>query len=241
MAAQNLFDIQKWIQNYIKVFQFFQTNTQFQNVLSQAFYCYNIPPNQTTQVLLCINSLQSILKSDKTITQSLPIIEVPIMDPDIVKHNPTFLIGGEIEGNKKTLHRFAFAICITFTSPECDSGRIVAKGTLNNDSCCAQNHGCKKRVVRRFHFDYQPHDHKAPLITHFQYGGHFPGGAYSHELHYCLEPFLEKPRIPCDPWDYVKLLNCIIGQFDTPLNQWRKEPYWNGLVKANDECIGSLN
>jgi hypothetical protein len=240
VAIQKPFDIQKWLNNYVKVFQFFEKNTHFQNILSEGFRCYNIPPNQTTQAALCIHSLKSFLTSNTITILSIPVIEIPILDSDIKRHNPTLLISGEIEGDKKTLRRFSFAICITFTSPKCEDGSVVSKDTLKSDSCCIKNHSGKKRVIRRFHFDYQPYDHKEPLVTHFQFGGIFPGGVYSHELHYCLEPFLEKPRIPCDPWDYVKLLNCLITQFDTPLNQWKKETYWNGLVRANDENIENL-
>lgn len=160
---------------------------------------------------------------------SIPQFEVPVLDDVLIKkHYPALLIGGQIEGVGNQITRSSFSVCITFRTSKLPTLEESAR-TTNAPSCCLSKYCGKRRVVRRFHFDFQPGDRGKP-ISHLQYGGKFPETSHHSDCHYCLESFLERPRFHYLPMDLVLLLDVMIREFKTPLQQWTQEKCWKGLV-----------
>ncbi len=208
---------------------YIKNNSDFAQ-LSAAYYGAIIPDQIRTVQAAHSRLLSS--RPDKW-QISIPILDIPIKDNQLVdRHNATVLLGGEIEALNGKIMRSCMSICITFTSAKgayvlspADSSR-----SLNIQSCC--QHQCidVKRVVRRFHFDYQPGDLGIP-ISHMQYGGKFPDRVgLTSNWHYCLEHFLENPRLHYPPMDLALLLDLALREFKTPLSKWTKQGQWNNLV-----------
>ncbi len=189
----------------------------------------SLPNDQTKFVSSAYSNLKEA--SDNKWKFEIPLLEVPISNKELKRHSPTLLIGGLIEGRRDEITRSSFSISITFTTESSTHGASVK--SLNTDSCCLDKYMSKKRVVRRFHFDFQPNDHVKPA-SHFQYGGKFPESEYI-DCHYCLEHYLETPRFHYPPMDLVLLLDLIIREFETPLRKLTYEPVWKGLVIKSEE------
>lgn len=166
-------------------------------------------------------------------------LEIPISNDELVKHDPTLLIGGIIEGGADSVIRTSFSLCVTFTTDSSNlekSTNISSGASLNVDSCCLNMYRDKKRIVRRFHFDSHFADNIKPT-SHIQYGGKFPDNERHRDCHYCLEYFLENPRFHYPPMDLVLVLDLILREFETPLKKWTRENYWRGLVfKSQELC-----
>ncbi len=157
---------------------------------------------------------------------NIPLIEIPVLNKKLNQHHPTIIIGGVITGDKKSITRSSFAFWVTFQTEG-----LITPG----DSCCRVSQKTGKRIVRKFHFDLQPGNQKIPP-SHLQYGGNppnsIPNGMNSH---YCLEPFLENPRIQYFPMDYLLVLDLALREFDTPLNDMVEERSWNNLVSKSQK------
>lgn len=168
-------------------------------------------------------------RDDRNWTIDIPQFEVPIKDQKLHGHSPTFLIGGIVQVEKGTPVHLSFSLSIVFTtkSNPVESGRII-----NATSCCLANYLNKKRIVRRFHFDFQ---HTNMPSSHIQYGGKFLESGYTTDCHYCLEHFLEDPHIHYPPMDLVLLLDLAIREFETCLQKWRQETYWRNLVMKSQD------
>ncbi|MFX0196308.1 MAG: hypothetical protein ACFFCW_09325 [Candidatus Hodarchaeota archaeon] len=179
--------------------------------------------------------LKATTNSDWNIV--IPQTEIPIIDKKLSGHNPTLLIGGKIKGIGDEIKFSSFSVCVVFkTHSQEDESLPSANETssLNIPSCCLTHHRSKKRIVRRFHFDIQSESQGKP-ISHFQYGGKFPEEDKFKDYHYCLEHFLENPRIHYFPMDFVLLLDMILNEFSTPLDKLTEESNWRGLVFKSQE------
>lgn len=192
-------------------------------------------PNDQWRLL---ESAYSKLKRIRGIEWSINItpFEIPIKNLKLRSHQPTFLIGGVIIGRGDEITWSSLSVCVTFTSKSSRTlGTNVDEGCpgLNVSSCCISHCDNKKRIVRRFHFDYQPHERDKPT-SHLQYGGKVPGVLFP-DIHYCLEHFLENPRIHYPPMDLVLILDVMLREFDTPITKIKEEPNWKSLVKKSQE------
>lgn len=156
--------------------------------------------------------------------KKLPKLEIPIDASYLKHHNPVLVVGGIIKGNDSDITFSSLSLCIIFAT---DSTYRAS----TSDSCCLINQRKLKRIVRRFHFDFQP-ESKGHPISHLQYGGNIPP-EYS-EYHYCIED-LDNPRFHYPPIDIVLLLDMIMKEFPTLLNQLSFEDYWRGLVFESQE------
>ena len=154
----------------------------------------------------------------------VPQFEIPIKDEKLHPHSPTFLIGGIIKVEKGAPVHLSFSLSIVFTTK---STTLASERTINANSCCLTSYLNKKRIVRRFHFDFQP---TSRPCSHIQYGGKFSESGYAVNCHYCLEHFLEDPHIHYPPMDLVLLLDLAIREFETSLQKWCQEPNWRSLV-----------
>lgn len=158
---------------------------------------------------------------------TIPHLEIPICGKEFAKHDPRFLIGGIIEAKEGKIVYSTFSISIIFTTKT--SEESSDNGSLNIPSCCLNENIEKRRIVRHFHFDFQPKSNKEP-ISHFQYGGKFPEDEQFKDYHYCLEHKLKIPRIFFPPMDLVLVFDLIIREFNTPLEKWIDDPSWKKLV-----------
>jgi hypothetical protein len=242
-----------WLVHYINAFEFIVTNGDFSEKICSTYPAnLNADPNRVASAVL--SSLKVGQESRKQgLKISIPQLEIPIVDKRDEKdtkgnnlqkkHRATFLIGGNMELYGSEVKSYSFSVCITFSTSDSQNPSFLPRGSsnrsYNDDSCCLTKCGGSKRVVRRIHFDYQPEEHpERPL--HFQIGGKFPGDSSYSAIHYCLEHFLEKPRIPCKPEDFLCLLDFMIREFNTPLEIWRKDPQWGKLVKRSRELLQEI-
>lgn len=161
-------------------------------------------------------------------------LEIPILNKDLSEHDPKILIGGIIQakGDKIVYSTFSISIIFTTVASELSSQLI----TLNVPSCCLRDYANKRRIVRHFHFDFQPESNVEP-VSHFQYGGHFPEGGHYSDCHYCLEHKLTIPRIFFPPMDIVLVIDLIIREFDTPLKHLTQEQEWRQLVYDSQKLL----
>lgn len=195
-----------------------------------------LPADQNKFLFSAYSKLKSSTGNDWNI--EIPQVEIPIYNKDLVGHDPTLLIGGNINGVGDKIKLSSFSVCIVFKTGSSDQGEPLETQTntisLNVPSCCLNQHRNKKRIVRRFHFDFQP-DSQGKPISHVQYGGKFPESAHYKDYHYCLEHFLENPRFHYFPIDLALLFDLIINEFITPLRKWTQEDNWKGLVLKSQD------
>ncbi len=156
--------------------------------------------------------------------KDLPKLEIPIDSSYSKHHNPSLLIGGVIRGDGPTITYSSLSVCLIHSTD--DSYQKTA-----SDSCCLNSFRKTKRIVRRFHFDFQPESTKHPC-SHIQYGGNIPS-EYS-DFHYCVED-IDNPRIHYFPIDVVLLLDMFLKEFPTPLKPLTSENNWRGLVFESQE------
>jgi len=224
---------ERWRSHILKTLQHIKDNSDFASISSELYP--KIIPNQVKSVSIAYSKMKKAVGRKWTV--GIPQFEIPITDKKLERHHPTLLIGGVIEGSVGLVMRTSFSICITFTTDTSNSEEPVettCRTGLNLSSCCLSQWLNKKRIVRRFHFDFQPSETDRP-ISHMQYGGKFPEDDFFEDWHYCLEHFLDEPRIHYPPMDLALLLNLIIREFKTPLEKWKTEDNWKGLVIQSQE------
>ncbi|MCL5962683.1 MAG: hypothetical protein M1358_25800, partial [Chloroflexi bacterium] len=205
-------------QHILETLYFIICNSDFAS-LSQERYD-NIVPNQIGALVEAYSKLKPAHRG--VFRFDIPQAEIPILDYDLQPHEPTILIGGIIEFNGDAVIRSSLAVSIAFVTAAASPGSpatTLAETSLNVPSCCIGGCGSAKRIVRRFHFDFQPGERTKPF-SHLQYGGKFPEDDQTREWHYCLEHFLEPPRWHSLPMDLALLLDLIIREFATPLSNW---------------------
>ncbi len=183
----------------------------------------------------------SHLRSTPSGEVSIPQFEIPVQDKKLRGHRPRLVVGGLVELSSSALIRSSFSFCITFRT---SSGHVATyarsegSSELNTQSCCLGTCTDRVRVVRRFHFDWSPEPTAGPAglcPSHLQYGGLFPGGDGFDDWHYCVEHFLELPRIMYPPMDLALVLDLGLRQFETPLARWKEEQRWRSLVLDSEE------
>lgn len=187
-------------------------------------------PNQRGSLTSAYSSLKKN-KSSKWYFEA-PQLEIPILDKDLGSQHPTALVGGTTIAEGSEVTYSSLSICITFTTEIGTAGSsaiMTASSGSNLRSCCLTVCENRKRIVRRFHFDHQPNESNKPP-SHIQYGGVLPDNNITLDRHYCLEHFLEPPRLHYLPMDPVLLIDLVIREFKTPLDKWRQEPAWSKLV-----------
>jgi hypothetical protein len=162
----------------------------------------------------------------------LPELVIPILDKNLTKHKPLLVVGGVIKLSNMTIVGSSISVSIAFVTGRCETAAPAME--INRQSCCLPLCEDRLRIVRRFHFDFQPNEKGKPQ-AHLQYGGVFQRSAFPHEVHYCLEHFLETPRIPYFPMDFVLVLDMFIRNFNTPLSKWKTESRWRKLVKESEQ------
>lgn len=228
-----------WLNNLIDALKHISATHSFTSITAEASPEFRIQPNQIGRISDSIVDLKHMVTSNDTHNFFVKQVEIPILDKDLSDHFPTFIIGGKIRGNKREIEYYSFSVCITFTSPQpsgSPTGQRPNGSMIDAPSCCIDKHPEMKRIVRRIHFDYQPNDHTPDLKWHLQLGGEFPKNHDCGELHYCLDSFLEKPRIPILSQDYVLALNLMLNQFETPLGGIR-DGRWNSIVDTSRSLL----
>lgn len=208
-------------QHILKSLQFIMNNSDFAT----------LPHDQVKLIGTAYFGLKGA--PDQEWTAMIPQLEIPILNDKLTKHSPCMLIGGTIGGQESQTTFSSLSVCILFASSadneEDYEDQPTSDSLLNVPSCCLNVCGETRRIVRRFHFDFQPGGKVRPL-SHIQYGGKFPKDERFGDCHYCLEHFLENPRFQFPQMDLVLLLDMIIREFQTPLEKWKEEKDWKGLV-----------
>jgi len=132
-----------------------------------------------------------------------------------------------IEGDENFRNRSAYLLI---------SGKVGVKNsefTFYSFSLCIV---IDNRIARRFHFDVATGSSKIPKPKcHMQYGGKaFEVSSLPH-LNYDLDPWIEKPRFPFPPLDFILLLDLIFRQFGTSIgHKFVEERFWKKLVKDSE-------
>lgn len=235
---------QPLIGNLSAAFDFMNENFSCCGIYATVYDRYQIPPDQYHKICLVIAKIKACtgIGSERI---EIPIFEIPITDPKLHGHNPTFLIGGWMEFQEGILTGYSYLVSIVF-STEAEHKRKYSEHTergLNAQSCCLYRKPHTKRVVRKIHFDYDQNREQIDLKKHMQIGGKFPESTdIAHaDFHYCSEHFLEEPRIPIPAFDFILLLDLMIRQFQTPLDTWKDEGEWNKIVEDSRRIVSELN
>lgn len=210
----------------LKTLQFIKNNSDFAS----------LPMDQTRFVSSAFSKLKT--STGDKLSLEISQLEIPISNQKLEGHHPTLLIGGKINLDGDEIKFSSLSVCIAFkteySEPTEQTETQTITRSLNVPSCCLNQYRNSKRIVRRFHFDCQPSSHDKPT-SHVQYGGKFPESEQYKDYHYCLEHFLENPRIHYPPMDFVLLFDLIINEFETPLYKWTQENDWKGLVLRSQE------
>jgi hypothetical protein len=131
----------------------------------------------------------------------------------------------QVRGGQLVQHSVTFAVVT--------SGHDPARGS--GDSCCLATVGDAPRVVRRAHFDVDLGSGRSNRpTTHLQLGGR-PGPRSTSGPHYCLDQYLDLPRIPMPPMDPVLALDFLLAQFGcSEVETLLRESMWAGLVHKSE-------
>jgi hypothetical protein len=162
-----------------------------------------------------------------------PAWEFPVECPEFrrgVRARLIFGIDIAVVGNKIAQHVVSFSI-----TTEDDKRQI--KELAMDDSCCMRQFSPSKlRVIRRAHFDIDVGSHDDPRPwSHLQIGGRGPL-APADSIHYCLDPYLDSPRIPMPPMDPVLVLEFLMAQFHVDeFSILPRDGYWLNLVRTSQE------
>jgi hypothetical protein len=212
-----------------------EEESQKSHILKTLYFMKNnsdlagLPGDQSNFVSSAYSRLKETAADDWEV--DIHSFEIPVKNEELKYHNPTLLIGGTIKGERAKIMWSSLHVCLTFTSDWDNLPNsyrdVPSEQCLNVPSCCLGAYRNQKRIVRSFHFDYQPE--KRPK-SHIQYGGKIIENGYNRTCHYCLEHFLEHPRLHYPPMDLVLLVDLFIREFHTPLSKWTQEPDWKGLV-----------
>jgi len=160
---------------------------------------------------------------------SIEYLEIPVTDMHYTHHQPTILIGAVIKGDRDKILYESATLSVTF-STETAANNLY---TGDSVSCCYGKLGNKKRIVRHFHFDFQPGVERI-VPSHVQFGGKFNQQGHVGDCHYCLEHFLEPPRIPIPPVDYIMLIDLAIREFETDLRAIADDRNWRAIVEDSN-------
>lgn len=214
--------------NILEALDFIACNSDFASLTEERY------PGLTSNQRGSLLSARSKLKRANSTRWHFeaPQLEIPVLDEKLLPQHPTVLVGGITEAEEGEVTYSSLSICVTFTTETAtaDSGAIMGTSSgFNLCSCCLPACENIKRIVRRFHFDHQPHESGKPP-SHLQYGGVFLEHDATLGWHYCLEHFLENPRLHYLPMDPVLLLDLVIREFKTPLCKWTQESGWRNLV-----------
>ncbi len=198
-----------------------------------------LPGDQRRQVAIAKSNVMDLLRrlgkhhaadAKKEWTVFLNNIEIPVREDKLEGHSPTMLFGFESKVRDQEVHWQSVWMCLTFTSAR---GHVRGtRGRMENvNSCCLDRYAGKKRIVRRFHFDFQPYD-EFPA-SHLQYGGKFKSGDVG-DCHYCLEHTLDRPRVHFPPMDLLLVLDLFMRQFQIGLKIFGKDKGWIELLKCSE-------
>jgi len=160
-------------------------------------------------------------------------------DDNLLNRSALLLLGGRITVKNSRFGSYSLSLTIVINreASSTSAGRNQ-DGKLR--SCCDLVHDntTYDRTVRRFHFDIgTERGRETKPLCHLQYGG-MPREWESYNFHYCLDPWLKKPRFPFPPTDIVLLFDFLLKQFGTSFGQkFVEEPYWRNLVKKSERLV----
>lgn len=122
----------------------------------------------------------------------------------------------------------------------CISLILKDKGLKDNycqRHCFKLNNGAvKPRIIRRFHFDYDINELEDHPMFHLQYGGN-PEGSLVNNF-YCLEGWLETPRIFFTPMNLPLVFDLVLREFNTELGKkLLKKSEWIKIVRESEDKI----
>jgi hypothetical protein len=234
------------IGNLSAAFDFMNKNISYCGIYAISYPRYQIPSDQYQKICQVITKIKTYtgIGSERI---EIPLFEIPILDKKLEGHNPTFLIGGWLEFKDGKLIGYSYLISIAFSTESKHQKKYLHQGkrNINAQSCCLSKRPDTKRIVRKIHFDYDQSQEDVNLRKHMQIGGKFPEHHFSDiahaKFHFCLEHFLEEPRIPMPLYDFVLLLDLMIRQFHTPLDEWKDEDDWKKIVDESRRIVSELN
>ena len=174
-----------------------------------------------------------------------PLWEIPIEDPDqFGDYQASLLVGGIVYVEDSALTNHSFSVCVSLYSPSLEDTQRASHMNFDSAegdyplSCCGRMFQDKKRIARRFHFDIDCETKSDKPTFHLQYGGKPSRNLLKDDIHYCLDPFIENPRIPYSPVNIVLLLDMLLREFDTPMgSKLIKEKDWKGLVRMSEKLL----
>lgn len=138
------------------------------------------------------------------------------------------LIYGLIEARDSELDKSSFSVGIVLNPPRED----------NEMTCCDKLNKDQYRVARLFRFEFEEGNiETSKPASHMHYGGKLPS-YLSLPYHNCLEDWIEKPRIPIPPLDFVLLFEIFLRQFNLGIKKKLfKESFWRKCIRKSERML----
>jgi len=160
-----------------------------------------------------------------------PNLRVPLSDGVLVNApgRGYLLIGGDVACERDgTVEQSIAVAMVVHEAPETGLRGI----------CCYEGFRSRHVVLRRIHWDITGSERAAGApVVHLQVGGKpksFPPIPDA-QSHYCAGHWIEEPRMPSLPLDFVLVVDLLLRQVDSPLRELVQEPEWNAVRQKSSE------
>jgi hypothetical protein len=193
--------------------------------------------------MLRITEIQSSILY-KSISQALSLLEssnkgykfhciIPIEnDPNFEKGDAEIAIGAYVSINKKKrqYEQICYSVSIIIKNRGLDGKYCKKKCFQSEDG------SYRSRIIRRFHFDFDTFNKEDHPMFHLQYGGN-PEDELE-EYHYCLEPWLETPRIFFPPVNLALVFEIALREFNTEIqNSFLEKGEWKKILRDSENLL----
>lgn len=156
---------------------------------------------------------------------------MPISDNDdnFGRRTACLVIYGTVMAKNSELSELSFTAGIVLNPPK----------ETDEQTCCDNLNKDSYRVARLFRFEIgSGHKTTAEPCSHMHYGGRPHQDLKQPPYHDCIEDWIEKPRIPVPPYDFVLLLELILRQFDLGIRRKLfEEEFWRFCIGESEKMI----
>lgn len=146
-------------------------------------------------------------------------------DDNFRTRGATAILGGRIKVVDSKLDTLSFSVGILLNPPR----------QTDELTCCDHRHRSGYRMARLFRFEVEEGSvETSKPYSHMHYGGR----QIPVLCHHCLEDWIEKPRLPFPPLDFVLLLELLARQFELGIaKKLFKEPFWSSCIRKSEEMF----
>lgn len=157
------------------------------------------------------------------------IMPISNRDDNFGTRTACITIYGKVSAKDSKITEISFTAGIILNPPK-ETDKKTCCDNLNRDSY---------RIARLFRFEVGEGDKtSAEPCSHMHYGGLPHRELVQKPFHSCLEDWIEKPRIPLPPYDFVLLFELFLRQFDLGIRRKLfEEPFWCNCIRKSERMI----